>query len=172
VASSDQTRYEELLHRYGQEVRRLAWSYARDSTQGDDLFQEIALALWTALPRFRGDCSERTWVYRVAHNTAISFLAGNRRRSARESSVIPSKEPASLDDPELDAIERQRRQRLWDAIRELPLQDRQIIVLYLDGFSAMEIEAVTGVSQGNVATRLTRMRHRLSARIRESEVSR
>lgn len=172
MASNDQSRYEGLLQRYGQAIRRLAWSYATDSAQGDDLFQEIALALWTALPRFRGDCSERTWVYRVAHNTAISFFVGQRRRSAREGGALPAPEPVSLDDPEMDAIDRQRRRRLWDGIRELPLPDRQIIVLYLEGFSAAEIEAVTGVSQGNVATRLTRMRHRLSARIRETEVSR
>jgi RNA polymerase sigma-70 factor (ECF subfamily) len=172
VASTDQSRFEELLHRHGQALRRLAWSYTRNSVEGDDLFQEIGLSLWTALPRFRGECSERTWAYRVAHNTAISFFAGNRRRSVREAAVTPGREPISGADPETDAIDRQKKQRLWEAIRELPLQDRQIIVLYLDGFSAAEIEAVTGVSQGNVATRLTRMRQRLASRIREAEVGR
>jgi RNA polymerase sigma-70 factor (ECF subfamily) len=150
----------------------VAWSYTRDQAEGDDLFQEIALALWTALPRFRGDCSERTWVYRVAHNTAVSFLDGSLRRSKRETTEVPAEEPASEADPEADAIDRQRRERLWTAIRELPLNDRQIVVLYLEGFSAAEIEAVTGVSQGNVATKLTRMRQRLAARIRGTEVSR
>ncbi|MSV36373.1 MAG: hypothetical protein EXQ47_12375 [Bryobacterales bacterium] len=48
----------------------------RDGAEGDDLLQEITLALWAALPRFRGESSERTWVYRVAHNTGISYIAG------------------------------------------------------------------------------------------------
>jgi RNA polymerase sigma-70 factor (ECF subfamily) len=161
-----------MLRRYAQPLRRVAWSYTRHASEGDDLFQEIALALWTALPRFRGDCSERTWVYRVAHNTAVSFLAGSLKRSRRELPVSQAEEPFSHLDPEADAIDRQRRQRLWGAIRELPLNDRQIVVLYLEGFSAAEIEAVTGVSQGNVATKLTRMRQRLAARIRDTEVSR
>jgi RNA polymerase sigma-70 factor (ECF subfamily) len=172
VASAEQSRFEELLSRYGQALRRLAWSYTRNSAEGDDLFQEIALALWTALPRFRGDCSERTWAYRVAHNTAISFFSGNRRRSNRETAVTAGQEPVSAANPESDAIDQQKKKLLWDAIRELPLQDRQIVVLYLDGFSAAETEAVTGVSQGNVATRLTRMRQRLAARVREAEVNR
>jgi DNA-directed RNA polymerase specialized sigma24 family protein len=42
----------------------------------DDLVQEIALAIWKAIPRFRGDSSERTWVYRIAHNVAITSATG------------------------------------------------------------------------------------------------
>ena len=72
--------------------------------------------------------------------------------------------------PETKAVDRERRQRLWDAIRELPLPDRQIVVLYLEGLSAAEIETITGLSQGNVATRLSRIRQRLAARVREAEV--
>jgi RNA polymerase sigma factor (sigma-70 family) len=74
--------YEDLLRRYVPALRRLAWSYERDAAAREELFQEIALALWTALPRFRGDSSERTWVYRVAHNTAITFVSQHRRRAA------------------------------------------------------------------------------------------
>lgn len=166
-----QSRYEDLIRRYLQPLRRLAWSYARDGAEGDDLLQEIALALWTALPRFRGDSSERTWVYRVAHNTGISFLAGHKRRSAREQSLAQGIEPASGNNPETEAIDRQRLHRLWRAIRDLPISDRQIVVLYLEGMTAAEIESVTGYSAGNVATRLTRIRQRLALRLRGEEVA-
>lgn len=172
VEPPQRERYEDLVQRYGQALRRLAWSYSRNSTEGDDLFQEIAMALWTALPRFRGDSSERTWVYRVAHNTAISHLAGHKRRTRRELTLAPDEEPASADNPETKAVDRERRQRLWDGIRELPLTDRQIIVLYLEGMTAAEIETITGISQGYVATRLTRVRQKLAARVREAEVNR
>jgi DNA-directed RNA polymerase specialized sigma24 family protein len=49
--------YEGLLRRYTGPLRRLAWSYGHDPAGRDDLFQEIAMALWTALPRFRGESS-------------------------------------------------------------------------------------------------------------------
>jgi RNA polymerase sigma factor (sigma-70 family) len=162
-----QSRYEDLLARYLAPIRRLAWSYTRGGTEGDDLMQEIAMALWTALPRFRGESSERTWVYRVAHNTAISYLAGQRRRAEREQNAPVPTEPAT---PETEALRRESQRRLWEAIRELPLSDRQIVVLYLEEMSAAEIEAVTGFSAGSIATRLTRIRQRLAARMRGEEV--
>ena len=57
-----------------------------------------------------------------------------------------------------------------EAIRQLPLTDRQITFLYLEGMTAAEIEAVTGLASGNVATRLTRIRQRLAIRLRGEEV--
>jgi RNA polymerase sigma-70 factor (ECF subfamily) len=158
--------YENLLRRYVAPLRRLAGSYVQDPAGRDDLFQEIAMALWTALPRFRGDSSERTWVYRVAHNTAISFAASRRRRDGHERAGEPEREPVAAAHQEGDAIERQQRARLWAAVQELSVAERQVIVLHLEGLSAAEIEAVTGVSAGAVATRLTRIRQKLAAQLR------
>ncbi len=157
--------FEEVLRRYIAALQRLAWSYARSATECEDLFQEITVALWRALPRFRQDSSERTFVYRVAHNTAIDFVTSDRRRKAREHSGEPPADPASMDDPEADAIRNQSRRRLRTAVQELPVNDRQIVLLYLEGLSAAEIEAVTGLSAGNVATRLSRARKRLATQL-------
>lgn len=89
------TAYEDLLRRYLAALRRLAGSYTSTNEEREDLLQDIAMALWTALPRFRGDASERTWLYRVAHNTAISFVAGNRRRTFNSHGDDPIDTPAS-----------------------------------------------------------------------------
>jgi RNA polymerase sigma factor (sigma-70 family) len=159
--------YEDLLRRYVPALQRLAWSYERDAAAREDLFQEIALALWTALPRFRGDSSERTWVYRVAHNTAISFVSQHRRRAQREHASDETPEPSAAPFQEVDAIERQRREQLWTAVQALPLSDRQLMILHLEGLSAKDIEAVTGITAGAVATRLTRTRQKLTALLRE-----
>ena len=158
--------YEGLLRRYVAPLRRLAWSYVHDPAGRDDLFQEIAMALWTALPRFRGDSSERTWVYRVAHNTALSFAASRRRRDGREQPGELEREPVAAAQQEGDAIESQQREHLWAAVQELALAERQMVVLHLEGLSAAEIEAITGVSAGAVATRLTRIRQKLAERLR------
>lgn len=157
--------FEEVLRRYIAALQRLAWSYARDPTECEDLFQEITVALWRALPRFRQDASERTFIYRVAHNTAIDFVTSDRRRKAREHAGEPPAEPPGPDNPESDAIRNQSSQRLRTAVLELPVKDRQIVLLHLEGLSAGEIEVVTGLSAGNVATRLTRARKRLAAQL-------
>lgn len=161
--------YEDLLQRYLPALRRLARSYVRDPLEQEDLLQEVALGLWTALPSFRGEASERTWLYRVAHNTAISYTTGRNRRARREQPGETTDHEAPDASPESAAIAAQRRARLWAAIDELPLVDRQIVALHLEGLRAAEIEAVTGLSSGNVAVRLTRARRRLTAQVNGEE---
>jgi RNA polymerase sigma-70 factor (ECF subfamily) len=70
-----------------------------------------------------------------------------------------------------DVIEQEKRKRLWTAVQALPLADRQIVGLYLEGLSAAEIEAITGIRAGAVATRLTRIRQRLSSIIQKPETT-
>jgi RNA polymerase sigma-70 factor (ECF subfamily) len=154
---------EDVLKRYVPALRRLAWSYTRDPGQREDLFQEIAVAVWKALPNYRGDSSERTYVYRVAHNTALRFVMSHRQLAAREQGPTGREiEPVSADNPERDAIRNQRRQRLWQSIANLPVVDRQIALLHLEGLSTAEVVDVTGLNEGMVAMRLSRLRRRLA----------
>jgi RNA polymerase sigma-70 factor (ECF subfamily) len=157
--------YEDLLCRYLPALRRLVWSYTRYAQEREDLMQEIALGLWTALPRFRGDASERTWLYRIAHNTALSFIASSSRRTQNEQPGEPPDTPAAGVDPECGAIARQHRERLRAAVEALPFHDRQIMILHLEGLSAGEIQEVTGLTAGSIAVRLTRVRQKLAARL-------
>lgn len=152
---------EDVLERHVPALRRLAWSYTRDPGQREDLFQEIAVALWKALPNFRGNCSERTYIYRVAHNTALRFVMSHRQRAVREQAPVEI-EMVSADNPEHDAIRNQRRHRLWRAVQNLPMVDRQIALLHLEGLAIGEIVEVTGFSEGMVAMRLSRLRRRLT----------
>jgi RNA polymerase sigma-70 factor (ECF subfamily) len=157
---------EDVLERHLPALRRLAWSYTRDPQQREDLFQEIAVALWKALPNFRGDCSERTYVYRVAHNTALRFVVSHRELAVREQGPIEGViEPVSTDNPEREAIRNQRRYRLWQAVQSLPMVDRQIAVLHLEGLSTADIMDVTGFSEAMIAMRLSRLRRRLAAEL-------
>jgi RNA polymerase sigma-70 factor (ECF subfamily) len=134
-------------------MRRLCAAYAARAADRDDLFQEIFLAVWRALPAFRGDASVRTWVYRIAHNVALTWQARQRRRDARES---PLGEDTSRG-AEMDV----RRLELKRAIARMPPADRTLVLLWLEGLSAAEIEDVTGIKAATVAVRLSRIRQAL-----------
>ena len=118
------------------------------------------MALWRALPRFRGESSLRTFVLQVAHNRSITF-ATRRRPFADlpEEGLLP--DPAPLVEERL--IEQQDRDRLFRAIRRLPEAQRQAVMLHLEGLSQREIAALQETSEGNVGVRLTRARKALRA---------
>ena len=155
-----------LMEQYEQALRRLAGAYVAQAADREDLFQEIAVAIWQAIPRFRGEASERTWLYRIAHNVAISSAARLRRKMQREESIPESFDrPSQASDEEQDLLSEEKRRLLIDSVRDLPAVDRQIVLLHLEGLSHAEIEEVTGMSETAIATRLTRIREKLKARI-------
>lgn len=160
-----------LMEEYGVALRRLAGAYLRDAAARDDLFQEIALAIWTGLPGFRGEASERTWIYRIAHNTAATHAHKLRTRRGRERQAQDADpEPAERRTPETEMDDRSRQKRLFAALRELPTLDFQIAVMHLDGLSYSEISDVVGLTQTNVGARLSRIRAALAGRLNPAEV--
>jgi RNA polymerase sigma factor (sigma-70 family) len=151
-----------LLERYGAALRRLSAAYVAEPGDREDLFQEIALALWTALPRFRGDASERTWLYRIAHNVALTYVHKARRYSGPlEAGDAAFDGLPAGDDVEGQVARAEQQRRLAAAVSRLRLDDRRLILLYLEGLTGAEMAAVLGLSEANVATRLSRLRKEL-----------
>jgi len=152
-----------LVQQYEASLWRLINSYEIDSSRREDLFQDIVLELWKAIAHFRGDSSERTWLYRIAHNTAISALDSRRRRERSEQPMTDTIDyPARNQPADQVLLTQERRSAMLAAIRQLPILDRQVVVLHLEGLSYEEIEHVSGLSQSAIATRLTRIRARLT----------
>ena len=146
-------------------LRRLAASYEANPAQREDLVQDMLLALWRALPRFRGECSERTFVYRVAQNRALSHLL--QRRPAAEGLDRAAEEADPRPGPEELASRSQRRQALWTALRTLPLAQRQVVVLALEELPLREIAEILGITENNAAVRLSRARAALREALEE-----
>jgi RNA polymerase sigma-70 factor, ECF subfamily len=147
--------FDHLVAANGPALTRLAASYTNTLSDRDDLLQEIAMALWQALPRFRGECSERTFLFRIAHNRAIAHLARSRSQPAAGQEVEVH-DPAP--DPEAGLARNQRVERLRRAIHRLPVVYRQVITLSLEGLGYEEIAEVLGISESHVGVRLTRAR--------------
>jgi RNA polymerase sigma-70 factor (ECF subfamily) len=148
--------FDALLAAHGAALGRLAASYTRTTGEREDLLQEIAFAIWGALPRFRGECSERTFVYRIAHNRAIAHIS--RRRLPVVAPDADLEVEDAQPDPELALSRDQQARRLMAAIHRLPVTYAQVVTLTLEGLSYEEIADVLGISESNVGARLTRAR--------------
>jgi RNA polymerase sigma-70 factor (ECF subfamily) len=149
--------FDRLLAENGAALSRLAASYTRTAADRDDLLQEIALAIWRGLAQFRGECSERTFLFRIAHNRAVTHVT--RRRAPTTVEVIDV--PDSALNPEAGLAREQQGERLRHAVHGLALPYRQVVTLMLEGLEYGEIAEVLGISESNVGARLTRARQML-----------
>ena len=141
---------------------RIAASYARPADQ-DDLRQEISIAIWNALDGFRGESSERTFLFRIAHNRGLSHLA--RRRVAGEE--LPALADAAPG-PEARVAGREAVEQLFAAMRALPVPQRQVLTLALEGMSLAEVGACLSISAETAAVRLSRARAALREQLGDS----
>lgn len=149
-------RFAELVAQHRPSVARVAALYARGAADRADLEQEIWFGVWRALPGFRGECSERTFVFRVAHNRGISHSMARRRDHVEldEAGEIADHAPG----PEQRTAADQARARLFAAVRRLPPNLREPVALKLEGLADREIAEVLGITENNTAVRLTRAR--------------
>ncbi len=147
--------YEQATAEFGPALARLARGYEADAEKRRDLMQEIHMALWRSFRTFGRQCSLRTWVYRVAHNTATGWAMREKR--------LKSETLVGLDEMESVAVEAGAErgitlERLTGLIRRLKPPDRQIILLYLEGMDAAEIGELAGISASNAATKVHRIK--------------
>jgi RNA polymerase sigma-70 factor (ECF subfamily) len=165
--ASPQEQYTQLLNEFGPGLTRLASSYEAAPQAREDLLQDIRVALWVALPKFRGEASLRTFIYRIAHNRALTHVWRRKQTGALEpidDLQLIDKHPG----PEARVIESGSRDRLLQAIRGLPLPFKQVITLALEDMSNGEMAAVLGISENNLAVRMSRARALLRARLRRN----
>ena len=155
--SDDRAQFSELMEAYAAPVRRLCAAYAVSGADREELVQDIFLAVWRALPGFRGESSVRTWLYRIAHNVALTWQTRDRRRLAREAPFDDDVDDVAVAAHVVDL----RRLALKRAIAGMNAADRTLTLLWLEGLSAAEIEDVTGIKSATVAVRLGRIRKQL-----------
>lgn len=149
---------ETVLREHGPMLARIAGSYESEPARRDDLLQEISLAVWKALPAWRGDASLRTFAARVAHNRAIDHLAKEKRARGEE---LHDEHPDPEASPLSHVEAHQRRTDLIAAVRRLGLGQRQVVVLALEGFSQREIADTLDLEENTVTQRLSRARRQL-----------
>lgn len=170
VARPDDARATRILRENARPLERLIASYARSDADRADLRQDVALALWSALPSFRADCSERTFLLRVAHNRALTFITKRGLPTEDVEDHADRVVATTGKNPAMVYERKERASALLAAVRALPVPHRQVITLLLEGLPYREIAAVLGTTENNIGVRANRARAAVRVLIEGADV--
>ncbi|WDF56102.1 RNA polymerase sigma factor [Mucilaginibacter sp. KACC 22063] len=151
--------FNDLVKDHKPSIYRICRAYLYNTDEADDLYQEILYQIWKSLKNFKGQSQIGTWIYRIAVNTAISYNLKHKRNQH-----LPL--PASLQLPYEETLTVKREQeaqlqQLYQAISQLPPEERLIISLVLEEKSYKEISEITGASISNTGVKINRIKSRL-----------
>jgi RNA polymerase sigma-70 factor, ECF subfamily len=156
--------FEELVRRYQRPISAYVYRMVGDYESALDLTQEIFIKVYASLSRYRPEFKFSTWIYKIAHNSAVDHL---RRNSGRERSLVNGEEHDQFDmpiesgrlSPEQESEREERRLEIESVVRSLPSAYRELIVLrHSQDLTYEEIVEVTGLPLGTVKNRLFRAR--------------
>jgi RNA polymerase sigma factor (sigma-70 family) len=140
-------------------IFKICNSYCPNKDERDDLAQEMVYNLWKSYQSFNTNLKFSTWMYRIALNVAISFYRKEKKSaphvSISDHLIILEENTSTEMDNNLNL--------LLKFINELREIDKSIMLLYLDDKSYKEIAEITGISESNVATKISRIKEKLKS---------
>ena len=144
-----------LITKHQKIIYKVCNLYMDSKTDRQDLYQEICLQAWKSYNSFRGEAQFSTWLYRVALNTAITFLKKDKKQiQTTYSEVLPD-----IKNDEDDVEEKFK--AMYKAINSLNNIDKALVMLYLEDFSYIEIGETLGITSNNVAVKMNRLKIKL-----------
>lgn len=149
--------FTKMVREYRKSIYSICYFFSENPTDVEDLFQEVLVNLWKGFPKFRGDSSLKTWIWRISLNTCCSL----QRRNSRNVPTIP----LAIDKDLFSESDQEGRQvkMLYDRINKLEVFDRAIILLWLESMSYDEIAAIVGITTASVTSRLFRIKEQLKS---------
>src|SRR6478752_6711555 len=159
VRDAQDALYTQVTAEFGPALARLTAATERYPTAQRDLLQEIHVALWRSFAVYKGQCSLRTWVYRVAHNAAATHVRKSirhRRNGLMDLEELERLGPTVEADSAADGSVTLG--RLYQLIMQLKPIDRDAVLLYRDGAGGAGIAYMLGISGAKVAENMHRSR--------------
>jgi RNA polymerase sigma-70 factor, ECF subfamily len=121
---------------YGAEIYGLLAAFHRDEDDAAEVFSIVSERLWRDLPKFRGDCSFRTWAYVLARHASLNYRRDQRRRGKRQQPLSEGSAVSALVEQirsDTASYLRTERRARFDALREsLPAEDQMLLILRVD----------------------------------------
>lgn len=168
VKSNRKQQYSLLIEQNKGIIFKVVYAYCRHPEDRSDLIQEIQIQLWRCIDKYNPEYKVSTWVYRIALNVAISFYRKKEKHSSAE--VLPNDDEFfSIDNTECQWTLDENVNLLYQFIGELAELDKAIMLLYLEEESYQNIATSLGISQSNVATKISRIKLKLKHRFQTQE---
>jgi len=145
----------ELIGQNERLLYKVCSMYISDELPLADLYQEVVCNLWKSFPKFRNECSQSTWMYRIALNTCITGMRKELKRP-KHVSIFDLKEHWIEPESMTENIK-----EMYKLIYQLQTLERAIILLYLEDKPYQEIANITGLTVNNVAVKLKRIKEKL-----------
>jgi RNA polymerase sigma-70 factor, ECF subfamily len=145
--------FDEIYRTYWQKVFRLCMGYVNDHDWAKDIAQETFIKVWQQLPKFRGESSISTWIFRIASNHCL-------RQIEKQNRTLKTELPNEIEDILLPNFEN-KIEFLYKCISELTETDRIIILLELENIKQVEIADILGISETNVRVKIHRIKEKL-----------
>ena len=164
----DAQAFEMLITPHEQMLWRVCWHYTHHQEDAADCLQEAMLKAWRAIKSYRGECSLKTWLYRIAATVCLDFLRKQKRLPETESADELAEDEGftpvdASPTPDEAVIRRESADNIRAAIDALPADMRTAIILYaLQGMQYEEIAEVTRTSVGTVKSRISRARQKIA----------
>ena len=152
-------RFETIYKEYWDKIFRLCLGYVNDQELARDMAQEVFVIVWQQLHTFQQKSSISTWIYRIAVNRCLRQIEKEKRVTKVEFPILVNE----VEEQDLDAPVK----LLYQFVSELPELDRVIISMELEEVKQSEIARITGISDGNVRTRIHRIKQLLNKKFKE-----
>jgi RNA polymerase sigma-70 factor, ECF subfamily len=156
----DPRAFADLITGFDRAFRALAYRLLGEGYELDDVLQEAYVKAFRALPRFRGESTLRTWLYRVVYNTCLDEL----KRQRPEPPAFGTELDGAAPDPAELVV---TRTALEEALAALaPIERAAVLLVDAEGLGYDEAAAIVGVAPGTIASRLSRARASLRRSLR------
>jgi len=154
----DQNKFIKMINENQKIINKVCFGYTNNMDDRLDLKQEILIQLWKAYPKFNHKSKLSTWIYRIALNTAISNFRKAKRKIAYKELLADDYQIPELKN---DLVMKENIIEMYRFIYQLDDLDKAIILLYLDDQPYSVIADVIGISETNVATKISRIKSKL-----------
>ena len=163
VLAGNARAYALLVDKYQSLAYTLAFRILKQEQEAEEVAQDAFVSAYRALDTYQGDASFSTWLYRIVHNTALSWLRKRRMKTTSLDELYQQPDPSATDHAFWALVAQDRRVIVERALQKLPGDEAALVDLYyIQEKSAEEISVITGLTRANVRTKLFRTRKKLS----------